>query len=525
MAMRIWAIDLGAHAVKLCAIQSSFRGFEIEALESVRVEAVPEGGAPWQAQRAALAALLAAPHPRPDATVVALPGSAVASHLLTLPFSDMRRVEQTLAFEVEGLIPYDLSDVVYDFQQVGQLEGKTPLLVAVARKPGVRELLSMLSGLGLDPRSVMFAPTALQPLLPPDPGPLEAILDVGHERCGLALLESGSLVLARASDGGGRSCTRAIERDLGVSFAEAEQMKLERGTLLEDGDPALVVPIARSLQPMLRDIRQSLKLVASRPHRGVLGRLWLTGGGSRLRGMDSLLARELGCEVRPLPGPRLPTQTPPDGIAAPEMSLCLGLALSAHAGSRGPRINFRRGDQSFQGDFAKLRGKLGKLAALAAMLLAMAGVRSYAQIYVLGQREARIDDAVCKSTQKAIGRCIRDVNVAKSALLGGGAAQTTIPKLSALDLLSETASHLQVEGAKITELDVGVDQARMRGEADSFEAVDKVVAALHAYPCFQEIQRGRVQRMRDGAKIEFNLEARNGCLASSGTGGSTGGER
>jgi hypothetical protein len=266
------------------------------------------------------------------------------------------------------------------------------------------------------------------------------------------------------------------------------------------------------LQPILREIRQTLKLVAGRSRRP-LERLWITGGTSLLPGLAELLAREFETSVQPLP------LDPPGGEVltkvTPSESLALAAALGGHF--RRSRFNLRRGDQSFQGDFAKLRGKLGKLAALAAVLLVMAGVRAYAQVYILGQREKSLDDAVCASTKGVLGKCIRDINVARSSLMGGAASGTTIPHVSALDLLTETTTHLNVEGAKVTELDIGTDQVRIHGEADSFETVDKVVAALKTYRCFQDIQRGRVQRGKE-ASVEFNLEARNACAAEPGGG-------
>ena len=70
---------------------------------------------------------------------------------------------------------------------------------------------------------------------------------------------------------------------------------------------------------------------------------------------------------------------------------------------------------------------------------------------------------------------------------------------------------MTVEGAKVNELDVGLDQIQLRGDADSFETVDKVVTALKGYRCFTDVQRGRVQRIRDTTDIEFNLSARNDC--------------
>lgn len=519
MAIRIMGIDLGSHSVKICALTSSFRSFTVDSISSAPVPAGGEGQGEETPllvrQKRALASLLANPHTRPDAVILSLPGSAAASHVISLPAVEAKKLEQTLGFEVEGLIPFDLVDVAYDHVALSKVDGKVQHLVGVVRKAALKDVLGAMAELGVDPRTVTLGQLAhleLFPALTPPLEGLEAVLDLGHERCCLTFREQGQLVFARSFDGGGAALTRAIARDLSLSLAEAEQVKEERGSLLVEADPALVVALARALQPILREIRQTLKVVAGRTRRP-LERLWITGGTSKLPGLAELLAREFSTDVRPLP------LQPAGGLmtAKPSTVDALALALAMGGHTRKSRFNLRRGDQSFQGDFAKLRGRLGKMAALAASLALLAGVRAYTQMYLLGQREAILDDAVCASTKGAVGKCIKDINVARSTLMGGTAAASTIPHISALDLLTETTTHLNVEGAKVTEMDIGTDSVRLHGEADSFETVDKVVTALKGYHCFQEIQRGRVQKGKD-ASIEFNLEARNGCAAGAGGG-------
>ena len=107
---------------------------------------------------------------------------------------------------------------------------------------------------------------------------------------------------------------------------------------------------------------------------------------------------------------------------------------------------------------------------------------------------------------------MKDPLIAKSMLSAAGATgETIIPDQSAVGLLAETSSRMVVEGAKVSEMDVGLDQIQLRGAADSFETVDKVVTALKGYRCFTDVQRGRVQKSRDATEIEFNLSARNDC--------------
>jgi hypothetical protein len=42
------------------------------------------------------------------------------------------------------------------------------------------------------------------------------------------------------------------------------------------------------------------------------------------------------------------------------------------------------------------------------------------------------------------------------------------------------------------------------------------VTALKTFHCFNDVQRGRVQKSRDSAAIEFNLSVRNDCAGNGG---------
>jgi general secretion pathway protein L len=132
MAQRILGLDLGAHAVKAVLVESTFRGFVVAGTARAPV-AASEGDASPARWTAAVKALLAESGLSFDSAVVALPGAGASSLTVTLPFADPRRIEQTIGFEVEGQIPFDLADVAWDWQPLSVRDGKTDLLVSVVR--------------------------------------------------------------------------------------------------------------------------------------------------------------------------------------------------------------------------------------------------------------------------------------------------------------------------------------------------------------------------------------------------------
>ncbi len=514
MALRILGIDLGTSSVKLAELRSSFRSLELVSLRRAPVVTEDPRRAPSLGEQLTALSSLVQGGTHADVVVVALPGAGAATHRLSFPYSDQRRLEQTIGFEVEGQIPFDLAEVRYDYEVLAQKSGRggaaarTDVLVGVIRREIVSGLLEGLSALGLDPRVLTLPGLALQQLPLPILG-ADVILDLGHTRIGLLARENGRPSFVRGFDGGGQALTLALAKARGMEWAQAEALKEQAS--LSSGDPEVQQVLTRALLPMIREVRQTLKQVSGLARKPV-ERIWLTGGTSRLNGLAELLERELGVAAQPLPDLALPGLTP----AHEDLqlgSLAIALAMRGHTGNRTSRLNLRRGDQTFQGDFSRVRERAMRLLALAAALFLLYGVRAYAEMALLGKRERQIDDAICAATKQALGKCVKDPVTAHALLAAaGGNVESTIPEQSAVALLAETTSRLAVEGAKVTEMDVGIDQLQIHGTADSFETVDKVVSALKGYHCFGDVQRGRVQKSRDASEIEFNLSVRNDCV-------------
>jgi general secretion pathway protein L len=514
---RIVGLDIGARWVKALKLESSFRGFAVSGFAQVKVEG--EGGV-----KAALASLRQGGHLAGDQVVVAVPGCAVATHLIAMPFADPRRIEATLGFEVEGQLPYDLAEVTYDWQVLQTKDGKSDVLVGTARNEELANLLALLAEVGVDPRVITTSALAYQPLLAqrllgdarpaPDQG-AEAILDIGHERTSICVTGPGGLEYARTFALGGKELTRAIANEFKVSFVDAEAWKdNEADVALGPDTPAEVERAAgallRGLAPLLRELRATLRAHSAR-FRTPLARIYLAGGTAKLKGLDALLARELSVEVKRL------EPVPPEGAQAlgegahPGGALAFALAIRGHGAARAARFNLRKGAFAFKGDLDYLKGKASRLAAFAAVLTLLSAVLIWAQFRALSARESAYDSVLCQLTSKVLNQCQKDYLVALSILKGKSSPVASIPVYSALDLFSELAVRAQSVKVKLEETEVQLDRVRLRGETESFEGVDQLVGALKGFKCFQEIKRGKVQKDKSGAKVLFDLDIRVQC--------------
>jgi general secretion pathway protein L len=230
---RILGLDLGSYRVKGVVLETTLRGFTISDTFSAPV---PTDGDRMERLKAALPRLIESGPLAVDTVVVALPGVSLATHPITLPFSDPKKIEATLAGEVESQVPFDLSEAVYDYQPGPTDERGTSLLVGVVKREELAQTLELLKVAKLDPRIVTHPGLVYQALFqgvraPTAPGDEAlAIIDIGHERTSIAI---GSplhgVELARTFPGGGLALSKALAAEFKISLGEATEWKEQHG--------------------------------------------------------------------------------------------------------------------------------------------------------------------------------------------------------------------------------------------------------------------------------------------------------
>src|SRR4029079_18842520 len=119
------------HSLKGVIVETTYRGATVK---SYFTAPVPPDGERTDRLKAALPKLVEQGATQVDSVLVSLPGTSLATHPIALPFSDPKKIESTLAFEVESQLPYDLDDAIFDHQVSSSDEKGAQLLVGVARK-------------------------------------------------------------------------------------------------------------------------------------------------------------------------------------------------------------------------------------------------------------------------------------------------------------------------------------------------------------------------------------------------------
>ncbi len=227
MAYHIIGLDRGTCLVKAVILEKSFRGYEVVGTRQVPVPQDGSRAPNEEAVQAAVSQLVDEFNPASVSYVTSVPGSAVSSWFIELPFTDQKRIDQTIRFEIENYVPFDLEEMVFDYHLVHQSDGKSRVACGLVPKAFVRDLLARLKILRVDPQALL-SPGHAASVIPPGRGDERralAIIDLGHTQTTVTIKLHGAPDFIRTIPRGGLEITQALMKRFGVNYRTAELMK------------------------------------------------------------------------------------------------------------------------------------------------------------------------------------------------------------------------------------------------------------------------------------------------------------
>jgi general secretion pathway protein L len=546
MAQHIYGIDLGSYLVKVAVIEMGFRHSELKRVVSVPVAEVeleppplpasggadPEFGAAEEvapdpeelraaAQVEALRAALAKAGAPPDAAVVALSGDLATIRMLEFPFGDPRKVLSVLSYELEGQIPYDLDEVVFDQLISTNHQGGARAVVAMVQVERALKVLDRIGQADLDPGVLTLAPLCYGYLGDPATTPEEpawAVLDIGHRRTNFSVLRGQHTLVARTLSRGGFHVTQGLADRYEVDLERAEELKHTYASLPRpDGPvtPADQLPVVEVVQaelaPMVRAVRQTLLGLKQTPEL-IPSRIVLCGGSSVIPGLREHLAEQLDVEV----ALNLPAAAP-TGVGGRGQVLAVGLA-QLQADRRLPSINLRQGPLAVKDEKSLLARKSLFIAWSLVAVLGLLVANGFASLWTLSKEEKQLRQKLVSKTGEILHKRMNDPEKADKKisrhLRTRKISTLPIPNSSAFAVLSEISR--KVPGKKAVTLDVTRLYIRegkidFEGTAKDPTEVSKVVEALKKITCFKKFVEGTTREVsvRELVGEELKTEKRS----------------
>ena len=391
----VWGIEIGQTALK--ALRCRMVDGEVVAdafdfIEYPKILSQPEAD-PDELISQALGQLLERNDSINEKVVISVPGQSGLAKFFKPPPVEVKKVADIVRYEARQQIPFDLDDVVWDFQMMPgsmieegyALESEVGLF-AMKREMAYRQMAPFVSA-DIEVDEVQLAPLALYNMIAYDrmherietevfeadnPPASSVLLSIGTDSSDL-IVTNGFRIWQRSMPIGGNHFTRQLTKDLKLTFAKAEHLKRNAR---EAVDPKLIFQTMRPVfNDLVTEVQRSIGFFRSIDKKAEIDELLITGNTVKMPGLAAYLGKNLGFDVHVvdrfnrLKGDDV-LSIPTFRDNAPTFAVCYGLCLQGLGASE---IHASLVPKEILTERLVRAKKPWALAALSALLIGMTG--------------------------------------------------------------------------------------------------------------------------------------------------------
>lgn len=264
-------------------------------------------------------------------------GTAVIVKKITIPRIEKKLIADQIKWEAEQYIPFDINDIslAYHVVSSAQSADTMDLLLVAAQNELVNQYKVVVQGAGLQLSVLDVNAFALANTFEMNygkrSGETNALINVGAGVTNFVVVNEGSVVFSRDIPIGGMNYTSEIQKEMGVSTAEAESLKLSAVSRREVPDEVHSV-ISATNEMMTEEIRNSFDFFSASNAGLMIQRAFYSGGSSTIPGLVQQMSTATGVSAEVMnPFAKIKAAKNFSGQylqqIAPFASVVLGLAL------------------------------------------------------------------------------------------------------------------------------------------------------------------------------------------------------
>lgn len=228
--------------------------------------------------------------------VVGIPAPAVFTKRIKIPAVAPKDLRDHISLEAGNFIPHNINAVKLDYHVVGEAEkNQIEVLVVAAKNETVDSFSDALGLAGINVGIVDIDLFALQNMFeinyPEYIDQNVALINIGARYSAVNICSKGETLFTGDISIGGRSITESLAEQLGVSFDEAEKLKLSGSS---DAKSALALPVELAAGEINRQLSFFWNATGSEEGIDLVG---LVGGGALTPGLRAAIAERTGIET------------------------------------------------------------------------------------------------------------------------------------------------------------------------------------------------------------------------------------
>ena len=293
-------LDIGTSSIKLIEIEESKGGYRLKnfGISTLPKDAIVNGSiVNHDAVVGSIQQILSNLKIKTRDVVASISGHPVIIKKITMPLATDEELEESIKFEAEQYIPFDLEEVNVDFQVLTVEEEKADqmnVMLVAAKKVMINDYTKVLSDAGLTPVildiDVFALENAFEINYPLDEDQNAALIDVGASTININVIKGGLSAFTRDVFLGGNQITEDIQKQFGISFEEAETLKTSGDVNRDDfGGKEIVKQVCDNIAS---EIQKSLDFYSSTTYESV-NKIYLSGGCAKIPFMKEIIEEKL----------------------------------------------------------------------------------------------------------------------------------------------------------------------------------------------------------------------------------------
>ena len=299
-------LDIGCSSIKLVELREDKKGYKLQnlAISPLPSEAIVDGALMDSVTIIdAIRDVIANSKTKARDVVTSVSGHSVIVKKISLPFMTEAELEESIQWEAERYIPFDINDVNIDFQIFGAAAENPEVMDVVlvaAKKDMINDYVSIIMEAGLNPVIIDIDSFALENMLAINYDIAKeetvAIVNVGASVANINIVKNNISAFTRDIFKGGNQITEEIQRQLHVDHEEAEKIKV--GSKVDLTSQSVIEDVLKTASESLAvEIGNSLDFFQSTTTYEKIGKLYLSGGGSKIKDFDTTLQQQIGIPV------------------------------------------------------------------------------------------------------------------------------------------------------------------------------------------------------------------------------------
>ena len=332
-------LDIGSNTIKAVELKSTKAGYELVSfgIEPLAQDTVVDGAimdAPQVAN--AISKIFEAQKIKTKNVATSVSGHSVIVKRVPLPLMSEEELYDRIPSEASQHIPFDIADVNLSYQLLETMDSQMDVLLVAVKKDKILNHTNVLAQAGKAPVVVDIDAFALQNCFEvnydPEAGQTVALLNIGASVMNINIVRGGIPLFTRDVSVGGNQYTDALQKELDLSFEDAERLK--KGEQIASVSDEQKQQILRSVSDILTlEIQKTFDFFRATASGENIQRIYVAGGTARVPGLMDLLREEFAMPVEELNPFRKvlvnPARHSDDQIRelSPRLSIAVGLAL------------------------------------------------------------------------------------------------------------------------------------------------------------------------------------------------------